>query len=243
MPSWRRQSLLITGLILWAIVALFLAAIIQSVLFFALQRLGLFDSITSNTETIIQGISLYVIMFAVLVGVPWLTFGWRSSLELLGITRGIRWIDIGLALSGLVLYFVLATLVMWLVGVFVPQVNLTEAQETGITSPLGLERIFVFLLFVIIGPIMEELIFRGYLYGVLRKHGVSFILTTIIVSILFGAAHGQWNVGINVAVLSVMMCIGREITGTIWPAILIHMLKNGIAFYLLFVTPLVPGVQ
>ncbi len=201
------------------------------------------QGLTSNTATVVQGITLYVIMFAILIGLPWLAFGWRAGLKLLGIQRSLEWKDIGLALSGVVLYFMFAIVVMWLVGILVPQVDISQAQDTGIAAPFGYERILVFFLFVVIGPFMEELIFRGYLYGVLRKNGVSFILTTIIVSILFGAAHGQWNVGINVAVLSVMMCIGREITGTIWPGVLMHMLKNGIAFYLLFVIQSVPGIQ
>ena len=35
--------------------------------------------------------------------------------------------------------------------------------------------------------------------------------------------------------LSIVLCGLREITGTIHAGILLHMLKNGIAFYLLFV--------
>jgi len=243
MPQWQRQPLLIIGLTLWSVIALLAAAILDNLLFWALSQLGALQVFSANTTTVLEGIVLYAIMLGILVGVPWMVLKFKPNRQLLGIDRLLRWIDIGMALSGLVLYFIVAGIVMWLVSLYIPQVDIAQAQDTGISMPFGFERIFVFLLFVVIGPIMEELLFRGYLYGVLRKNGVSFVLTTLVVSILFGAAHGQWNVGINVAILSVMMCIGREVTGSIWPGILIHMMKNGIAFYVLFVTPLLPGIQ
>jgi membrane protease YdiL (CAAX protease family) len=34
-----------------------------------------------------------------------------------------------------------------------------------------------------------------------------------------------------------VMCVMREHTGAIWITILMHMAKNGLAFYLLFVNP------
>ena len=46
--------------------------------------------------------------------------------------------------------------------------------------------------------------------------------------------HFQWNVGVNVFALSVVLCALREITGTIYAGILTHMIKNGVAFYLLY---------
>ena len=39
----------------------------------------------------------------------------------------------------------------------------------------------------------------------------------------------------NVFALSVALCVLREITGTIYAGILTHMIKNGVAFYLLYV--------
>jgi hypothetical protein len=59
----------------------------------------------------------------------------------------------------------------------------------------------------------------------------------IITSLLFGAVHGQWNVAIDVFVLSLVLCSLREVTGNIWAGVLLHMLKNGLAFYLLFINP------
>lgn len=233
--GWQRQLLAIVGLIVWSVVAVVIASFLQVAFYWALNQFGVFGQLSDNTTTVVQGVLFYVIVFIVLIGVPRLAIGWRPSLKLLGIDRSLRWIDIGLALSGLVLYFAAAYAVMQLVAVIFPQIDQTQAQDVGVTMPYGYERMLVFILFVIVGPIMEELIFRGYLQGTLRKNGVSAVVAIILVSVLFGAAHGQWNVGINVAVLGAIMSIAREITGTIWPGILMHMMKNGIAFYVLYV--------
>ena len=56
----------------------------------------------------------------------------------------------------------------------------------------------------------------------------------LIVSILFGVLHGQWNVGVNVFALSLVLCGLREITGTIYAGMIVHILKNALAFYLLY---------
>lgn len=241
MRGWQRQILLILGLTAWSILSLIIAVKIQSLLFVPLYGMGVFDGLSANIMTILEGVVLYVLMLLVLVVTPWFAMRWRSGRKLLGIDRLLRWKDIGVTLAGMVLYFVVASLVLSMLAEHAPQLDLDQTQDTGISTPFGLEMLFVFLLFVVIGPIIEELIFRGYLYGVLRKNGVSIVLATIVVSILFGVAHGQWNVGINVGILSIMMCIGREVTGSIWPAILMHMAKNYIAYYMLFVSP-IPGI-
>ena len=67
------------------------------------------------------------------------------------------------------------------------------------------------------------------------SEALSMTISILLVSLLFGVVHMQWNVGVNVFALSVVLCGMREITGTIYAGILTHMLKNGIAFFLLYV--------
>jgi membrane protease YdiL (CAAX protease family) len=67
------------------------------------------------------------------------------------------------------------------------------------------------------------------------------IVSSVVVSALFGLAHGQWNVAVDVFVMSMVACYLREYTGVIWPGIIIHMIKNFIGFYITFV--LLQGVS
>ena len=155
----------------------------------------------------------------------------------LGLNSTPTWTDIGLAPVGYIIYFLLAAFLTFAFQQIFPWFDINQAQNVGYNSYLyGTDVIIAFIALVIIAPIAEEIIFRGYLYGKLR-HQVNLAapLAALIVSTLFGFLHGQWNVGINVFALSLVLCALREITGTIYAGILLHILKNGIAFYLLYV--------
>ena len=164
------------------------------------------------------------------------------SWKTLGLHKWPTWTDIGLAPVGYVVYLILASIFMAMFSLF-PWFNAGEAQSIGFSYYVtGLDRVIAFLTLVVVAPIAEEVIFRGWLYGQIREklaklcpNVVSMVLSIFLVSLLFGIIHRQWNVGVNVFALSIVLCGLREITGTIHAGILLHMLKNGIAFYLLFV--------
>lgn len=169
-----------------------------------------------------------------LFGLPKIWKKWKTSREELGLNGLPTWTDIGLAP---IAYIVSTLLALGAVALFslLPWFDAEQAQDVGFSVLLGGgERIIAFLVLVVLAPIMEEIIFRGWLYGKLRtKMGMfSAILLT---SLLFGIMHFQWNVGVNVFCFSVVVCGMREFTGTIYAGILTHMLKNGVAFFLLYV--------
>ena len=160
----------------------------------------------------------------------------------LGLNDLPTWTYIGLAPAGFLVYLLLATGLTFVFQIF-PWFNAGESQDIGFSLYLvGFDRMIAFLVLVVIAPIAEEMIFRGWLYDRMRReflrkysNTVSMILSILLVSILFGIVHMQWNVGVNVFAMSIVLCGLREITGTIYAGILMHMLKNGIAFYLLYV--------
>lgn len=120
-----------------------------------------------------------------------------------------------------------------------PWFDVNEAQDVGYNLIYSSwDRFIAFISLVIIAPISEELIFRGYLYGHLRrliKSNFSVPLSILLVSLLFALLHGQWNVAVVVFCLSVGACVLREITGTIYSGIILHILKNAVAFYFIYV--------
>ena len=150
----------------------------------------------------------------------------------LGLKDLITFSDIGLAIAGFFGYLAFSAILTALFSVF-PWFNLNEAQPllySTLISPSG--KILAAIALVVVGPILEEVIYRGLIYGKLRKKH-SLITSILIVSILFGFLHVQWNVG-DVFALSVVACLMRETTGTIYAGIILHILKNTIAFYFLF---------
>lgn len=152
----------------------------------------------------------------------------------LGLNNLVTFSDIGLALAGFFGYLAFSAILTALFSIF-PWFNLNETQPllySTLISPSG--KILAALALVVAGPILEEVIYRGLIYGKLRKNH-SLITSILTVSILFGFLHGQWNVGVDVFALSVVVCLMRETTGTIYAGIILHMLKNAIAFYMLFI--------
>ena len=151
-----------------------------------------------------------------------------------GLNNLVTFSDIGLALAGFFGYLAFSAILTALFSVF-SWFNLTETQPLLYSTLISLSgKILAALALVVAGPILEEVIYRGLIYGKLRKNH-SLITSILTVSILFGFLHGQWNVGVDVFALSVVACLMRETTGTIYAGIILHILKNAIAFYMLFI--------
>lgn len=160
----------------------------------------------------------------------------------LGLHGTPTWTDIGLAPVGFVISTLLAAGLVAIFNLF-PWFDAEQTQEVGFSVYLaGIDRVVAFIILVVIAPIAEELIFRGWLYGKLRpmlsarmSDRASMLISIFLVSLLFGIVHLQWNVGVNVFAMSIVLCGLREITGTVYAGILTHMIKNGVAFYLLYI--------
>lgn len=159
----------------------------------------------------------------------------KLSADDTGLVRMPQWGDIGLGLAGMVAYFIV-TITALTIASQVPGFNADQAQDVGISTHLfGSELLLGFIVFVVLTPLFEEIIFRGFLYGRMRKLKFSWWVPALVVSVLFGIAHGQWNVGIDVFCLSMVACALRELTGSIWAGVLLHTVKNFVAFMLTFV--------
>ena len=152
----------------------------------------------------------------------------------LGFKQLPTFVDIGLAPVGYAVYLILASAFTAFMQIF-PWFISDQTQDVGFSYFItGTDRVIAMIALVFIAPIAEEIIMRGWLYGKLRTK-LKIPLAILLTSLLFAILHGQWNVGVSVFALSIVLCLLREITGTIWSGILLHMLSNGIAFYLLYV--------
>ncbi len=187
-------------------------------------------------NTIIAAI-VYVMTLVIVAGLPYLVQRRVTTRQDLGLTRLISWLDILLTPAAVVIYFVFSGLLIYAFSALFPSVDLEQAQEVGFRDLSGrLQYVLAFLTLVVVAPIAEEALFRGYLFGKLKKH-IPVWLAVLITSALFALAHGQWNVAVDTFALSIVLCSLREVTGSIWAGVLLHMAKNGIAFYFLFINP------
>ena len=192
------------------------------------------DMYNSNLLTSVYQVIVYALCIALMLFVPWAIYKIRTTRDELGLRGLPTWTDILLAPIMFIATMVLAAALTALMMAILPQVNWEQAQNVGynkLYQPLEFGLAFICL--VVLAPVCEEIIFRGWLYGKLRFR-MSALPAILITSLLFGLVHGQLNVGVTVFAMSVGMCVSRELTGTIWSGIILHMVKNGIAFYLLY---------
>lgn len=119
-------------------------------------------------------------------------------------------------------------------------IDLHEQQDLGFTASSLVEPyqyVLAFFMLVVLPPVFEEILFRGYLFGRLNKK-MGFWLSTLVTSFVFGLVHFNWSVSIDVFVLSLFLCYLRRDSGSIVPGMLLHGMKNGLAYFLLFIAPL-----
>ncbi len=168
----------------------------------------------------------------------------QISLKSLGVTE-FKWEYILYALSGFAIYIPLNIVTVALASELIPALDIEQQQELGFSASVdSVSLVAVFISLVIIPPLVEEFICRGFLYSGLRKK-YSFWPAAIIVSILFAIAHLQlgsgnpplWVAAIDTFILSIILVGLRQKTGSLWPSVGLHAIKNGLAYFMLFIVP------
>ncbi len=84
---------------------------------------------------------------------------------------------------------------------------------------------WVIVLAVVVAPITEELVFRGYLYGVIKKYGGQFA-AMFTSALLFAAVHHNLPAMPALMILAIGLTLAYELTGSLWAPIVMHMLFN-----------------
>lgn len=239
-----KTPLKIIGFSAWVLVGFTIAQFVARLLFQALAASHIINFKAINiTALLLFVLALsYVLALFIVVGISRKTFlkkdaQTRSLKQELGTTAWPKIKYIGFSLAGYVVYFILTALLALAAKSLFPGFNADQVQQTGFKDLSGsFEYILAFLGLVIIPPIVEEMLFRGYLFTQIRRR-VNFWWTAFVVSLVFGLAHQQLNIGLDVFALSLVLCYLREKTGTIWAGVLLHMIKNGVAFTVLFLHP------
>lgn len=229
-----------------------LAAYLGSQLFAGLL-IGLYIVLTGkNSEFVSNSISntttgQFIFMSLAqlsLVGIIfWFVRRRKIPLSAVGLSRGPSLRDLKLAAIFFPLYMLFTGYFLTLVNGILPVVDLQQEQQLGFEAAQGfLPLLMVFISLAILPPIVEEIMVRGFLYGGLRAKLTKWI-AALVASLLFGVAHLQlgsgapplYSAAIDTFLLSLVLIYLREKTGSLWSGIIIHGLKNSLAFIVLFV--------
>lgn len=177
------------------------------------------------TPEIVQiSLALYAMVVAVIAG----TVVLRG--ESLARTFGLRpvrsWRVVGAGVLGVALAYPLVDLagrVMGLLGYPVSSEDALVQYFRG--QPVFGDMALAAVLAVVAAPLTEELLFRGYLYGVLKKYGGR-VVAILVSSALFAASHPNLSAFPSLFLLAIAFVLAYEWTGSLWAPIVMHMLFN-----------------
>jgi membrane protease YdiL (CAAX protease family) len=202
-----------------AAVALFLGTY-----FFILSTASSGGSQPLQLKTIQTGTAFYLLLDAIIIG--FLMFRQVNPLQVFGIQKleGINW------MKKAAIWFLTLYPLIFLVQIFV------ESLMGGRAAPQPLvqflmsnsnlsDRLLVGFLAVIVAPFTEELIFRGYLYGVIRRYtgrGTAILIT----SCLFAGIHQYLPAFFGLFLLALGLSLVYEATGCLLVSIFMHSLFN-----------------
>lgn len=201
----------------------------------AVATLG-YSALAADTETPgdiayrYSAAALAVVQFGVFLGIAYLIARGLSLRDAFGLKRPASWRrSLGVVVVALVATYIAASVYL-LVLSLVSERN--PSQEQGLLpDEWDSSRAGAFLVFAVtvvsIGPLTEELIFRGLGFSLLDRYGkwVQIIAT----GVLFGLWHGLLIALPVLAAFGVILGWVRATTGSVLPCILLHAVFNGIA--------------
>ncbi len=140
-------------------------------------------------------------------------------------------------------YIIMFVIISAVAKVIAPSLNLDQEQQLGFEANKGIMNLILAgISLVILPPIVEEILCRGYLFTGLRSR-MKLVPAAIITSLVFAAAHLQfgsdapllWVAAIDTFVLSLVLVYLREKTGRLAAPMFLHAYKNLVAFSILFI--------
>ncbi|HEY5793099.1 MAG TPA: CPBP family intramembrane glutamic endopeptidase [Chthoniobacterales bacterium] len=117
-----------------------------------------------------------------------------------------------------------------------PEARPQEVVTFLLESRQWAERLAIGALAVGVAPLTEELIFRGYLYGVLRKYRNRF-WAMLVSAVTFAAIHVHLPAMPGLFVLALVLAVAYELTGSLWTPILMHACFNAVSVYVAIFHP------
>jgi membrane protease YdiL (CAAX protease family) len=181
----------------------------------------------------------YGIVSALLLGgLRWRSTGWLEIRRAVGLHAGRGWWrEIGAGVMGylatlpvLVLAALLMLLLVKLAREPAPMHPVVEWLAGGKAQTL----IPLFLMATLVGPLFEELMFRGVLYQHLRHH-LGWVLSALVMGFVFAAIHPQgWFAVPPLMTLGFAFGCLREWRGSLLPCVCAHVLNNTLVLTLAF---------
>jgi membrane protease YdiL (CAAX protease family) len=252
-PEMRAKS----GLATWGI----LSTIIGIAAIAVVPALGIIFGTDSpeefSTGDLYSLLIVQVIWYSILIGIvyfmvrrsggSWFNLGMRSPSAELGpsLPRPLIniWHATGRHISPLVLVISAGFILCYLSTVLIIQLESLVSDQLlpdqqlpdevfNTTGVIVLQGIVV----VLMAPIVEEILFRGFIFGGLRR-AMPLLPAAVISGLVFSSIHGSLGLILPFAVVGVIFALVYVRTDSIYPPMAIHAIFNGLSFFTLLLFP------
>lgn len=179
-----------------------------------------------NTHLLIVGAVFSLLLIAIVL--TFLILRTQNPLDLFGLrgvepARNVKAACLGLVAALPVVYFI-HSLCLLLMGEDAEPQPLLQFLAQNATLQ---DRFLLIGTALIVAPVAEELIFRGYIFGVLRRYTGRW-WAMVISALVFAAIHAHIPSLAGLFALAVALTLVYEGAGSLWAPILMHSLFNGI---------------
>ena len=228
------------GLTLWVVFSLFVGQALASIIVISFPSEGN----QAVVATLMAALG-YALGLGLALGVPALASRKLVSKETLGLHRLPTVADVGIGIMSILPYLVLSGIVLWFGMEVLNIINPEVGQQIPFQNlSLRIEYVVAFITLVIMAPLAEEILFRGYFLGRLSEKTGKWV-AMLITALVFGLMHLpafsetgivlQWSAAIDTFAMGIVVGALRNLSGSIWAGVVLHALKNGVAFYFLFI--------
>jgi len=129
---------------------------------------------------------------------------------------------------------VLFSILLTVIGVVLPETMNERIISNAFADQNNIQMIFLFVVFTLIGPVSEEIVFRVFIQNFLKKH-TNTVFAIIVSSILFAAFHQSVLLMPYFFIIGVILALLYTKTKSIIPSIVTHGIYN-LIFLLIGIT-------
>ncbi len=190
---------------------------------------------TVVTSTVMDVTAVLVVLFFVVEK-------FKSGIAGLGVTFKNLWRDVRIGIAGYVTLLPILALIMIIVLSALELIKYDQAASPALELfyEHGRPKLLLVLtvLVTFLGPVAEELFFRGFAYPVLRKRiGIKWAM--ILVSAVFALLHLNVIAFFPIFALGLLLAYLYEKTGSLMPSITVHVIHNTAVVFFVYLYKLI----
>jgi len=178
-------------------------------------------------DTAIGGIAIYTILLLILL---WIGRGLPAR-EFFALRRPASWANaLGLALLTYIVILSGAGVIIWALGAADEQGLTPDAWDSSKAGAYAAN----FVAVAVVGPIVEELMYRGAGMALLAPYGSA--VAVLVTAVAFGLGHGLVLALAALVFFGLVIALLRQRTGSVYPCIIVHCAFNATSLILAVTT-------